>query len=235
MPVFLLESLEGSRAWLNETESFHLCRVLRGRPGDDITLVDGHGTRIQGRVVDANPKRAEIEVIEEVREYLSKPYNIHIAIAPTKSSDRFEWFLEKATEIGIDKITPLLCARSERPRIRKERIDRILLSAMKQSGRAFLPEMNEMTGFSDFLTGENPELKYIAHCNSKGLPLLSDLSPKGEDCLILVVPEGDFTPEEVSQALASGFSEISLGDAVYRTETAGLMAILTAHFILGSK
>ncbi len=231
MPVFYAHQVDGREVLLGEEESRHLVRVLRMNRDDRVDLVDGRGNLYKGIVTDADPHRARVLVTETLQDHLTRQYYLHLAIAPTKSNVRFEWFLEKATEIGIEEITPILCARSERDRIRHERAEKILMSAMKQSGRALLPKLNPMLAMPDFLEQAEADVKYIAHCRTEPGILVQKPGSANLSWLVLIGPEGDFTPEEVKMAAARGFMEISLGEAVYRTETAGILACQLVNYL----
>lgn len=224
MQLFYVPDISGAEVILNETESKHAIRVLRLKTNDEIELVDGKGGFYKARIQDANPKKCQLNIIDSQKEFGKKDFHLHIAIAPTKNIDRTEWFLEKCTEIGIDEITPLLSEHSERKVIKPERLEKILVSAMKQSVKAYLPKLNELTKFSDLLQQATETKKYIAHCNEGEKPHLKNLVQPGDKVLILIGPEGDFSPEEVDLALQNGFEAISLGDARLRTETAGVVA-----------
>ncbi|WP_321345574.1 16S rRNA (uracil(1498)-N(3))-methyltransferase [uncultured Draconibacterium sp.] len=224
MQLFYVPNISGAEVILNETESKHAIRVLRLSESDEIELIDGEGGFYRARIIDANPKKCKLSIIDSQTEFGKKDFHLHIAIAPTKNIDRTEWFLEKCTEIGIDEITPLLSEHSERKVIKPERLEKILVSAMKQSVKAYLPRLNELTKFSDLLQQATETKKYIAHCNEGEKPHLKNVVKPGEKVLILIGPEGDFSPEEVNLALQSGFKAISLGDARLRTETAGVVA-----------
>ena len=224
MQLFYVPNISGAEVILNETESKHAIRVLRLNEGDQIELIDGKGGFYRARITDANPKKCKLSIIDSQTEFGKKDFHLHIAIAPTKNIDRTEWFLEKCTEIGIDEITPLLSEHSERKVIKPERLEKILVSAMKQSVKAYLPKLNELTKLSDLLQQATETKKYIAHCIEGEKPHLKNVVKPGEKVLILIGPEGDFSPEEVNLALQSGFKAISLGDARLRTETAGVVA-----------
>lgn len=224
MQLFYVPDISGAEVILNETESKHAIRVLRLKTNDEIELVDGKGGFYKARIQDANPKKCQLNIIDSQKEFGKKDFHLHIAIAPTKNIDRTEWFLEKCTEIGIDEITPLLSEHSERKVIKPERLEKILVSAMKQSVKAYQPKLNELTKFSDLLQQATETKKYIAHCNEGEKPHLKNLVQPGDKVLILIGPEGDFSPEEVDLALQNGFEAISLGDARLRTETAGVVA-----------
>nr|WP_321356467.1 16S rRNA (uracil(1498)-N(3))-methyltransferase [uncultured Draconibacterium sp.] len=224
MQLFYVPNLSGAEVILDETESKHAVRVLRLKEDDEIELVDGKGGFFKARITDANPKKCKLSIIDSQTEFGKKDFHLHIAIAPTKNIDRTEWFLEKCTEIGIDEVTPLLSEHSERKVIKPERLEKILVSAMKQSVKAYLPKLNELTKFSDLLSQATEAKKFIAHCNEGEKPHLKNVVKPGDNVLILIGPEGDFSPEEVDLALENGFEAISLGNARLRTETAGVVA-----------
>ena len=206
---------------LSEEESKHLNRVLRISEGDEVLVMNGVGVVARAKVIDSHPKKTKLQ-IESRKEYPSrKDISLHIAMAPTKNIDRFENFLEKSTEIGIDHITPLLCERSERKVIKPERLQKVLVSAIKQSGQPFLPILREMTPFKEFVKN-HPE-GCIAFCENpeQSMPLLKAVK-NHSDITILIGPEGDFSPEEVSFATMHGYKQITLGDSILRTETAGI-------------
>lgn len=223
MPVYFTEKFIGREAILNEEESRHLVRVLRLKKNDHVKLVDGKGTLYKGSISVADPQGSKIRILETYKNHLARNYYLHLAIAPTKSTDRFEWFLEKATEIGIEEITPILCERSERKHIRHERSKKILIAAMKQSGRAYLPRLNPMIPLPELLRYAQADIKYMAHCRTRPGTIPGKPVPGQQSWLILIGPEGDFTDEEVEMAVSLNFEEISLGEAVYRTETAGII------------
>ena len=224
MQLFYIPTISGAEVILNETESKHAVRVLRLKKDDEIELVDGKGGFFKARITDANPKKCKLSIIDSQTEFGKKDFHLHIAIAPTKNIDRTEWFLEKCTEIGIDEVTPLLSEHSERKVIKPERLEKILVSAMKQSVKAYLPKLNELTKFSDLLSQASEAKKFIAHCNEGEKPHLKNVVKPGGNVLIMIGPEGDFSPEEVDLALENGFEAISLGNARLRTETAGVVA-----------
>lgn len=208
---------------LSEEESRHCVKVLRLTEGAEVHLVDGVGGFYTARIQAANPRECMLEVIEVVREFRKRPYRLHVAIAPTKNIDRFEWFLEKATEVGIDEITPLICARSERKVVRTDRLFKRITAAVKQSVRAYHPVLHDPVSFDEFLTGWSiPPKAYIAHCAPGTKNFLNETLHAGENALVLIGPEGDFTPDEVTQALDRGFLALNLGESRLRTETAGL-------------
>ena len=209
---------------LPEEEAGHCIRVLRLGEGDEIVLTDGQGSFYKAAISRAHPKHCEVTLLESWKQPDLWNFNLHIAIAPTKNMDRMEWFVEKATEIGFDELTFLNCRFSERKVIKTERISKILVSAIKQSLKARLPQLNEMTDFNKFITQPFPGQKFIAHCYEGEKPLLKDMVHPGEDALVLIGPEGDFSEEEVRKATENGFIPISLGKSRLRTETAALVA-----------
>ena len=229
--IFYTPDIHEFRYMLNEEESAHAVRVLRLKAGDEITLVDGHGGRFRARIDGMHHKHCEVEVLEHQTDYGKRPYRLHIGIAPTKNIDRLEWFIEKATETGIDEITPLLCEHSERKHVNIERLQRIMIAAMKQSQKAYLPKLNEMITLGKWLETQSSGSCFIAHCNEGDRQSLKTAYQPGQDATIAIGPEGDFSMQEVTQALACGFKGISLGLSRLRTETAGITACHSVHFI----
>ena len=228
MQIFYAPDIETVHE-LPEGESQHCVRVLRMKEGDEIGIIDGRGTRYRAEIVLAHPKRCGVRLLE--REAAPNPWTarVHVAIAPTKNLDRIEWFAEKTTEIGIDAITLLRCRFSERKELKTERLNKILVSAMKQSLKAVLPQLSEMTPFAEFVARPFDGQKFIAHCYDEGdRKELTELYRPGE---ILIGPEGDFSPEEVEQAIACGFRPVMLGPSRLRTETAGLVACHTIQLM----
>lgn len=224
MQLFYTPDIQDDMTMLSPQEARHCVQVLRKRVGDILDLVDGKGSFYKAEILEAAKKQCLVKIIEQRQVEPDQPA-LHIAIAPTKNIDRFEWFLEKATEIGITTITPLLCARSERKRVRLDRLQKVLLAAMKQSLKAHLPVLNELTAFKDFIKKHNPsDQKFIAYCNEDSLTHLQKSCLINQTNTIMIGPEGDFTKEEVSLALENGYNGISLGKSRLRTETAGLFA-----------
>lgn len=224
MQLFYIPNISGNEVILNETESKHAIRVLRLTEGSQVQLIDGQGGFYEAEIADAQPKKCKLSITNSIKEFEKRGFKLHSAIAPTKNIDRFEWFLEKCTEIGIDEITPLLSEHSERKVIKPERLKKILVAAMKQSLKAYLPKLNSLTNFNEFISRTNYQNKYIAHCNDGDKLHLKNYIQKNKDTVILIGPEGDFSPEEVEFAKINGFKEISLGNARLRTETAGIVA-----------
>lgn len=216
---------------LPEEEAGHCLRVLRLSIGDEIMLTDGKGCFYKAIISAASGKRCQVKVTETIPQ--EKGWNgwLHIAMAPTKNMDRTEWFAEKATEIGFDELTFLNCRYSERKVIKTERIEKILVSAVKQSLKAAKPVLNEMTDFNSFITRDFGGQKFIAHCYEGEKQLLKEVIHPGEDALVLIGPEGDFSEEEVEKAIANGFRPISLGKSRLRTETAALVACHTMNLL----
>ncbi len=223
MHVFYTPDIQ-AKAELPEEETTHAVRVLRLQTGDEITLTDGKGNFYRAEISTATPKRCLVNVLETLPQAPLWKGHLHIAMAPTKNTDRTEWFAEKATEIGFDELTFLNCRYSERKVIKTERIHKILVSAIKQSLKARLPRLNEMTDFNQFVRQPFNGQKFIAHCYEGEKAFLKDCLQPGEDALVLIGPEGDFSEEEVREALAQGFRPISLGPSRLRTETAALVA-----------
>jgi 16S rRNA (uracil1498-N3)-methyltransferase len=224
MQLFYVPTISGAEVVLDDIESKHAVRVLRLTEGTSVELIDGKGGFYTAEITDANPKKCRLNITSTQKSFGKKDFRLHMAVAPTKNIDRFEWFLEKATEIGIDEITPLLCEHSERKVIKPERLEKILISAMKQSLKAYLPVLNELTPLKDIISTSSENHKFIAHCYEGEKPHLKDVISEKSNALVLIGPEGDFSPEEVKLAKANGFSEVSLGSARLRTETAGVVA-----------
>ena len=216
---------------LPEEEANHCVRVLRLNEGDEILVTDGKGTFYKAAIRRANTKHCEISILENWRQPALWNFKLHIAVAPTKNMDRMEWFVEKATEIGIDTITCLNCRFSERKEVKTARLEKILFSAMKQSQKATLPRLNGMTDFKRFISEPFDGRKFIAHCEEEEKPLLKHVYHPGENALILIGPEGDFSTEEIRLAEKNGFEAISLGESRLRTETAALVACHTIHVL----
>lgn len=217
---------------LGESDSGHCVRVLRLREGDPLEVVDGRGNLYHCVLREASPRRATVDIVET--ETLPRVWNasITIAVAPTKNADRIEWLVEKLVEIGVDRIVPLRCRHSERKTVNTERLQRIAVSAMKQSLKAVLPEIDEMTPLDDYLRSETSTSRFIAYCDPS-IPrrILAREYRPGTDTAILIGPEGDFDPVEIRTALDGGWTPVSLGDNRLRTETAALVACDTCHII----
>lgn len=223
MHTFYVQFSTTGTVLLSEVESKHAAKALRIKQKELVLLVNGNGKTAKAEVIDNHHKKCVLEIIE-IREMQPLPYYLHIAIAPTKNIDRFEWFLEKATEIGISEVTPILSQNSERKTIKPERLNKIIIAAMKQSQRAYLPQLNPLIPLNDFLANTKETNKYIAHCEGESKKTLSQVHQKQENTLILIGPEGDFSNSEIELARALNFKEISLGNYRLRTETAGIVA-----------
>lgn len=214
---------------LPEEETSHAVRVLRMTEGDEMVLMDGRGTFYRAQVSAASSKRCMFTVLEEMPQERQWTGHLHLAMAPTKNMDRTEWLAEKATEIGFDELSFLNCRWSERKVIKTDRIQKILVSAMKQSHKPELPVLNEMMDFKKFVQQPFAGQKFIAHCHKDNLPELRAIIQRDTDVLVLIGPEGDFSEEEVALAEANGFVSISLGKSRLRTETAALVAVHLMH------
>lgn len=217
---------------LSEEESLHAVKVLRLGEGADITVFDGKGGVYEATIAQAHPKHCLLNAITEKREVQARPYKLHIAIAPTKNNDRLEWFAEKAAEIGIDEISPVICDFSERRILKTDRLRKILVSAMKQSMQPQLVKLNEPQSFADFLSNIDGNcLKLMAHCHDGEKTPLAHAVKASNDILIMIGPEGDFSEEEVAAATKAGFLPVTLGTARLRVETAALVACTTVNVI----
>lgn len=208
-----------------EEEAAHCLRVLRLGVGDEVMLTDGKGCFYKAVISAASGKRCQVKVTETIEQEPLWSGHLHLAMAPTKNMDRIEWLAEKATEIGFDELSFLNCRYSERKVIKTERVEKIVVSAVKQSLKARKPVVNEMMDFSRFVKQDFAGQKFIAHCNEGEKPLLKEILVPGEDALVLIGPEGDFSPEEVKLAESLGFRSISLGKSRLRTETAALVSV----------
>jgi 16S rRNA (uracil1498-N3)-methyltransferase len=217
--------------FLNEEESKHAIRVLRMQPGDEVKLIDGHGGLYSAHIQDAHPKRTILQITSVITGYDKRNNYLHIAIAPTKNIERLEWFLEKATEIGIDEISLIICQRSERKEAKVDRLNKIITSAIKQSLKAYHPVLNEPLLLGQLLSKPFDGQKYIAHCDVGDRISLRDSVKLNGECLILIGPEGDFSPKEIDDALQNGFKAITLGESRLRTETAALEACFEVNFL----
>lgn len=226
MQLFYAPEISLPRYTLSEEESKHCVKVLRMRCGDELHITDGRGTMYRCKVVDDNAKHCTVEVVESIPEYEKPEYRLTMAVAPTKNIDRFEWFLEKATEVGVSEVYAIECDHSERRQIKREREEKVITSAVKQSLKAYHPTLHDMTPVRQLMEMPFEGEKYIAHCNSTlgEREYLGSLVKKGENILILIGPEGDFSEEEITFALQNGFKPITLGRERLRTETAAVVA-----------
>ncbi|MCG2419110.1 16S rRNA (uracil(1498)-N(3))-methyltransferase [Aequorivita sp. F47161] len=216
----------------DKEESRHIIKVLRMKAGDTFKITNGTGLFFNAEITSANPKGCLVKILSEEKQP-PLPYELHLAVAPTKLNDRYEWFLEKATEIGITEITPIICDHSERKVIKPERYQKILQSAMKQSLKAYLPILNEAISFKEFVNSEiaSDSLKCIAHCEETDKKSLKSVLVPKKKFIILIGPEGDFSSEEIALAKKSGFIPVALGDSRLRTETAAVVACHSVAFV----
>ena len=225
----------------NKEESKHIIKVLRKQENDTIFITNGKGFLFTSIITNANEKKCQVTIKSFQKKNNSLPYKLNIAIAPTKNIQRLEWFLEKATEIGITEITPLICNHSERKVIKKERLEKVIISAMKQSLKYVLPKLNDITSFSEFIKNNKAKNSFIAHCINSNKNNLKHLLSKTlnqtnkPNVTILIGPEGDFTPNEINLALQNNFKALSLGNSRLRTETAGIVAASNIAFIFNEK
>lgn len=219
---------------LSEEESKHAIRVLRLTQGEKIHLVDGRGGLYETEIIDAHPKRTTLRVLSVQENFGKLSYEVHLAVAPTKNIDRIEWFLEKATEVGLTSYTPIICEHSERKEVKVERLEKVAIAAMKQSLKAYLPTVKPAITFNKFIqeAAQDKEISMgIAHCvDSEKKYISTSFSSKGK-YLILIGPEGDFSEKEISQAIEAGFVPLSLGEARLRTETAALTSVIEVSLL----
>lgn len=227
MILFYTQDIQGDTATLSGQEAIHCGKVLRHKVGDQISLTDGHGTLYQGSIEQVSKKEVRIGTLQILEEQ-KKPAKLAIAICPTKMNARLEWFLEKATEIGITEIFLIRSKRTEKSRIKLERLQGIVTSAMKQSMNLHLPIVHDIVPLESFVAECSYDHKFIAHCMDPEKSLFSMCDPK-RSSIVMIGPEGDFTEEEVQLCRASGWEEVSLGPSRYRTETAGIVAIHTLN------
>lgn len=232
MNIFYKPNIVSDRLTLDQKESIHCLKVLRYKKGDKVRLIDGVGGLFVAEIENEDQKGCGVRIISKMENYDCLPYDLNIAIAPTKSMDRFEWFVEKATEIGVTSITPLFCARSERKGIRLDRIKKVAVSAMKQSVKAYLPIINESVDYNRWIDQKHIGNKFIAHCMEPPKKDIRsvDLSDR---ITIMIGPEGDFSPEEIAKAADNNFIPLSLGKYRLRTETAGIVACTAINLRLG--
>ena len=230
MNLFYFPSLQesSSEITLPEEESKHCTKVLRLSIGDTISLTDGRGFFYKAEITNLQSKRTEIKIVERNKVCNPRKNRIHMAVAPTKNINRYEWFLEKATEIGIDEITPIITSHSERKVVKHERLNKIVISAMKQSLKAELPMLHAACSFDDFIAKHKIEQGFIAYCDDVPKIELFEAIVSEKAITILIGPEGDFSPSEVKKATDCGYKIVSLGESRLRTETAAIVACHTA-------
>jgi 16S rRNA (uracil1498-N3)-methyltransferase len=232
MQIFYAPGITGNSWILDEKESKHCIRVLRMNEGSPVKLIDGNGNLYEGIITKADYKKCEIGIKNIIRDFEKRSYRLHIAISPLKNPDRFEWFIEKSVELGIDEITPLICRNTEKPGIKPERINNIIISAMKQSLKAGITIQNALESFDEFIRKDHKGIKLIAHCDaSKDRSKIGDVYSCGNDAVILIGPEGDFSEDEIEKAVVAGFVPVHLGNSRLRTETAGVAACHSIYFL----
>ncbi|PNQ72975.1 16S rRNA (uracil(1498)-N(3))-methyltransferase [Hanstruepera neustonica] len=214
----------------DKEESRHIVKVLRKAVGDSLDITNGKGWLFKASIIQADIKKCIANIIEKEKKP-KKNYRIHLAVAPTKLNDRYEWFLEKSTELGIDEITPIICDHSERKTIKPERYNKIIQSAMKQSLQCYLPKLNEQISFSDFMKVALIGQRFIAHCEDNHKLFLKEQLNKDQDITILIGPEGDFSVKEIEMALHNKFIPVTLGETRLRTETAAIVACHSVVFV----
>lgn len=242
MELFWSDSIEAGIIRLDRDESAHCVRVLRHRVGDEVKVIDGRGSLFTARLVNADQKGAELEIISEEKGFGAHSYSLTMAVCPTKNIDRFEWFVEKATEMGVDVIAPVIGEHSERKVVKTERLERIALSAAKQSLKAAIPSITEVESVKDFIaSAPDKALRLIAYCDEtlpreqrisvrEALDKFLDKPQACPEICILIGPEGDFSKEEIEVALRHGFLPVHLGASRLRTETAALAAVSAVYF-----
>lgn len=236
MEIFWTEDIAGGICRLGEEESAHCVRVLRHRAGDRINIIDGHGTMYECTLVADSPKGAEARIEQAHHNWGGHPYDLTMAVCPTKNIDRYEWFAEKATEFGVDRIVPVIGEHSERKILKPERMNRILLSATKQSLKASIPELSDTTSVREFIesTAEKDALKMIAYCFEDGQERTSirEVLEKNDakEVIVLIGPEGDFSREEADAAVAAGYVPVHVGESRLRTETAALASVSMVYY-----
>lgn len=223
-------SEDAENFYFDREESKHIIKVLRKKEGDNLFVTNGLGFLFKTEIILASDSKCQVKIVSSEKGEALK-YHLHLAVAPTKMNDRFEWFLEKATEIGVSEITPIICDHSERKIIKTDRFDKIIQSAMKQSLNYYLPKLNEPIAFKDFIKQENKGLNLIAHCEETYKKSLKEVVQPNQDATILIGPEGDFSEKEIKLALENNYLAVMLGNTRLRTETAAVVACHSLAFI----
>jgi len=232
MQIFYAPDLKGDRYILDEKESKHSIRVLRMKKGTPVRLIDGRGNLYEGVITDPDPGGCAISILKTINDFEKRDWALHIAISPLKNPERFEWFVGKSVEIGIDEITPVICRNTEKPGIKQERIENLIISSMKQSLKARRSILNPSCSFNDFINKERQGILMIAYCGTN-IPRrgIGEVYKKGERAVILIGPEGDFSVDEFETATGKGYIPVHLGPSRLRTETAGIAACHSVYFI----
>ncbi len=216
--------IQNNVAILNEEESLHCVKVLRHKVGDIIQVIDGNGTRAIGKIEAAHAKQCAVSLTDKEVVKQSRNYKLHIAIAPTKNIERIEWFVEKAVEIGIDEISFIKCKNSERSVIKDDRLRKVAEAAVKQSQQAFIPKLNVLVDYKEFMKINNSDIKLIAHCEKDKKQHIKQFISLNKSFTVLIGPEGDFTKDEIAAAISNNYLPVALGESRLRTETAGMFA-----------
>lgn len=214
----------------DKEESKHIIKVLRKKENDILFVTNGLGFLFETKITLPSDTKCTVEIVS-FEEFDKPKFSLHLAVAPTKMNERFEWFLEKATEIGVKEITPIICENSERTKINLERFEKIIVSAMKQSNQYFLPKLNDAVSFKTFISNNNDDQKFIAHCEETDKKSLKETLEKNKNTTIIIGPEGDFSVKEIEMALQNKYIPVTLGETRLRTETAAVVACHSFVFI----
>lgn len=232
MQVFFAPDINDNSYRLDERESKHVVKVMRSRQGDNVKLIDGKGNLYDGVISNADFKCCEIKIVSKIEAFEKRDYQLHIAISPLKNPDRLEWFIEKSVEIGVNEITPLICKNTEKSSIRDERLRGIIISAMKQSLKAYDTILHQPCTFEEFINSNHDDIQMIAHCNTSfSRQRIADVYTCKQSATILIGPEGDFSEKEIVAATNAGYIPVQLGSSRLRTETAGVAACHSIYFM----
>jgi len=232
MQVFFAPGIKGEKCVLDTTESRHCIKVLRLKKNEQVKLIDGTGKLYEGIIEEPDPEACVIRITRVIRNFQPRTYKLHLAVSPLKNPERFDWLIEKCVEIGVDEITPLICKNTEKKSIKAERINKIIISAMKQSLKTHLTILNEVVDFKNFISTDFNGIKLIAHCSANFYrESVPGVYKKGQDALFLIGPEGDFTDEEIKDAEKMGFRSVHLGPSRLRTETAGIASCHSIYLL----
>lgn len=232
MQIFYSPDINGTEYTLDEKESRHCIRVLRMKAGTRLQIIDGKGNLYEAVIINPDPRKCSLAITGVARDFEKRNYRLHIAISPLKNYERFEWFIEKSVEIGVDEITPLICCNTEKPKVKSERVNNLIISAMKQSLKTTLTILNEPCLFNDFIRKDYSGTRMIAHCkNEQTKSKIGEVYSKGDDAVIMVGPEGDFSTDEIKASIARGFLAVHLGQSRLRSETAGIAACHSIYYI----